>query len=45
MPKIQFENGSTVTIRDGFVQAATPELTAILNEQFEIAGVGRARIP
>ena len=31
MTKIQFENGITVTIRDGFVQAPSPTLTAILD--------------
>ena len=31
MTKIQFDNGSTVTIRDGFVQASPPELTAIID--------------
>ena len=31
MTKIRFDNGNTVTIRDGFVQASPPELTAILD--------------
>lgn len=29
--KIRFDNGNTVTIRDGFVQASPPELTAIID--------------
>ena len=29
--KIRFDNGITVTISDGFVQASPPELTAILD--------------
>ena len=31
MTKIQFENGSTVTIRDGWLAGPTPELTAVLD--------------
>jgi hypothetical protein len=31
MTKIRFDNGITVTIRDGWVGAPTPELTAILD--------------
>jgi hypothetical protein len=31
MSKIQFDSGITVTIRDGFVQAPSPTLTAILD--------------
>jgi len=31
MTKIQFNNGITVTILDGFVQASPPELTAIVD--------------
>ena len=31
MTKIRFDNGNTVTIRDGFVQASPPELTAIID--------------
>lgn len=31
MTKIRFDNGCTVTIRDGIVQAPTPTLTAILD--------------
>jgi hypothetical protein len=31
MTRIQFGNGSTVTIRDGWLAAPTPELTAILD--------------
>ena len=31
MTKIRFDNGITVTIRDGWVAAPTPELTAILD--------------
>ena len=31
MTEIRFDNGNTVTIRDGCVQAPTPELTAILD--------------
>ena len=29
--KIRFENGNAVTIREGFVQASPPELTAIID--------------
>ena len=31
MTKIRFDRGITVTIRDGWVQASTPELTAIID--------------
>ena len=31
MTAIRFDNGSTVTIRDGFVQALSPTLTALLD--------------
>jgi hypothetical protein len=31
MTKIRFDNGITVTIRDGFVQASPPELSAIID--------------
>ena len=31
MTKIRFDNGITVTIRDGFVQAPSPTLTALLD--------------
>ena len=31
MTKIRFNNGITVTIRDGFVQAPSPTLTAFLD--------------
>jgi hypothetical protein len=31
MTKIRFDNGNTVTIREDFVQASTPELTAIID--------------
>jgi len=31
MITIRFDNGNTVTIRDGFVQASPPELTAIID--------------
>jgi hypothetical protein len=31
MTKILFDNGSTVTIRDGIVQAPSPTLTALLD--------------
>jgi hypothetical protein len=31
MTKIRFDNGNTVTIRDGWVQASPPELTAIID--------------
>ena len=31
MTKIRFDNGITVTIRDSFVQAPSPTLTAILD--------------
>jgi hypothetical protein len=31
MTKIRFDNGNTATIRDGFVQASPPELTAIID--------------
>jgi hypothetical protein len=31
MVKIRFDNGNTVTIRDGFIQASPPELTAIID--------------
>jgi hypothetical protein len=31
MTKIRFDNGITVTITDGVIQAASPELTAILD--------------
>jgi hypothetical protein len=31
MTEIRFDNGITVTIRDGWVAAPTPELTAILD--------------
>ena len=31
MTKIRFDNGNTVTIRDGFVQASPAELTAIVD--------------
>ena len=31
MTKIRFDNGSTVTIRDGFVQSSSPVLTAMLD--------------
>jgi hypothetical protein len=31
MTKIRFDNGITVTIRDGFVQAPLPTLTAFLD--------------
>ena len=31
MTKIRFDNGITVTISDGFVQARSPTLTALLN--------------
>ena len=31
MTKIRFDNGNTVTIQDGFVQASPPELTAIID--------------
>ena len=31
MTEIRFENGSTVTIRDGWIQAPSPTMTAMLN--------------
>ena len=31
MTKIRFDNGNTVAIRDGFIQASPPELTALLD--------------
>ena len=31
MITIRFDNGNTVTIQDGFVQASPPELTAIID--------------
>jgi hypothetical protein len=31
MTKIRFDNGNIVTVRDGFVQAPSPTLTAILD--------------
>ena len=31
MIKIRFDNGNTVTIREGFVQSSPPELTAIID--------------
>ena len=31
MTKIRFDNGITVTIRDGFIQAPSPTLTAFLD--------------
>ena len=31
MTKIRFDNGNTVTIRDGWLAGPTPELSAILN--------------
>ena len=31
MTEIRFDNGNTVTIREGFIQATSPSLTAIID--------------